>query len=125
MLTNLQVGWAAILVGIAAGMMTGMFFHKDDFLGGYTSWSRRLTRLGHIALVGLGLINICFALSAQALDINDDLHLSSILLIIGVITMPTVCFLSAFRKWFRNLFAIPVLSVLGGVAVFLWRILFR
>ena len=117
---NLLVGWAAILAGITAGMVTGMFFHKEDYLGGYGSWSRRLVRLGHISFLGLGLLNICYALTADSTTIPSDTELSSVLLIVGAVTMPTVCYLSSWREGFRNLFAIPVISILVGVAYFLW-----
>jgi hypothetical protein len=35
--------------------------------------------------------------------------------IVGAATMPTVCFLSAWRKPFRHLFFVPVGAVLIGV----------
>ncbi len=37
--------------------------------------------------------------------------------------MPLVCYLSAYRKPFRNLFFIPALSVTAGVAITLWRVI--
>jgi hypothetical protein len=122
-MTNIYIAWVLIFSGIVAGLITGLFFHEEHFLGGYSGWSRRLTRLGHIAFFGLGLINLSFALTARALAMESELAIASWLLILGGVTMPVVCYLAAFRKYFRHLFAIPALSVLVGVALFLWRML--
>lgn len=122
MAANIYAAWIAILAGIIAGAVSGTFFHDEQFLGGYDSWSRRLTRLGHIAFFGLGLINLCFALTAKVMAIQTGLAVSSVLLIISVIAMPLVCYLAAFRKYFRHLFVIPVLTALAGVALFVWRL---
>ena len=45
---------------------------------------------------------------------------ASTLLIVGAITMPLLCYLSAFRQPFRHLFFIPVLCVVCGIAVVIW-----
>ena len=123
MLLNIIVAWAAFLVGVVAGAISGLKFHSDTFLGGYDSWSRRLVRLAHISFFGLGLLNLVFALTARSLNITTGLTAASIMLVIGAVTMPSVCYLAAFRKPFRHLFFIPVGSVLGGVAIMLWRVL--
>jgi hypothetical protein len=49
--------------------------------------------------------------------------LPSILLIAGAVTMPLVCYLSAWKPLFRNIFFIPAVSVTLAIALFLWRIL--
>ena len=123
MMVNVVAAWIAIFAGIVAGMITGLFFHQEQFLGGYTGWPRRLVRLGHVAFFGLGFINLGFALTTQTLQIRSGIKVPSILLILGLVTMPLVCYLAAFRKPFRHLFVIPVLSVLAGVALFIGRLL--
>jgi hypothetical protein len=45
------------------------------------------------------------------------------LLIVGAVTMPAVCYLSAWKPAFRNLFFIPAMSVTVGIALFVWRII--
>lgn len=123
MLLNIYVAWAAFLVGIISGAILGLKFQSEDFLGGYSSWRRRLIRLAHISFFGIGLINLVFALTARALDITEGLTVPSIMLVAGAITMPLVCYLAAFRPPLRHLFFIPVLSVLSGVAALLWRMI--
>ena len=58
---NLSVGWIMILLGLFAGAVVGMFFHDDQWLGGYGSWRRRMLRLTHISLLGTGALNLAFA----------------------------------------------------------------
>ena len=119
---NLWTGWIAFLAGVIAGAVSGLKFHSEGFLGGYTSWRRRLVRLGHISFFGIGLINIVFALTAQALNVTTNLAVGSVALVIGAVTMPLICYLAAFRDSFRHLFFVPVLSVLCGVVAMVWEV---
>ena len=112
---NLFVGWVGFLAGAVTGALIGLFFHKDSWLGGYDSFSRRLVRLGHIACFGLGFINILFGLTAASLPVSPALHLGSALLVTGMVTMPLNCFLTAWKKPFRHLFFIPAGSTLFGI----------
>jgi hypothetical protein len=120
---NLYAAWIGFLLGCVAGAVTGLFFHDKDWLDGYSSWPRRLVRLGHISLFGIGFLNLCFALTARALGLESGLNAASGLFLLGAVTMPLVCYLSAWRMAFRHLFFIPALSVTSGVALFAWRLL--
>ncbi len=113
---NWYFGWAAILTAFVSGALIGLFFHRDDFLGGYSSFRRRILRLGHIALAALGMINILFGLSYPASEPSLPAQVASVSFIVGGATMPAVCFLSAWRVGFRHLFFIPVSAlVLGAI----------
>lgn len=114
--TNLLAGWVGMLGGVLSGMTMGLFFHQDGWLGGYGSFRRRLLRLGHIAFFGLGFLNLLFAFSVALVPIAATLtRVASTSLILGAITMPLCCFLTAWRAPFRHLFPVPVVSVLVGV----------
>jgi hypothetical protein len=123
MTINIHAAWIGFLLGCLAGAIPGLFFHREDWLGGYASWPRRMARLAHIAFFGLGLLNLSFALTARALGLDSGLKLPSLLLIVGAVTMPLVCYSSIWKKSCRHLFFIPVASVTLGVALFLWRII--
>ena len=123
MFLNIYAGWFGFLAGIITGAISGLRFHDENFFGGYASWSRRLTRLAHISFFGLGLINLAFAVTADKLGYFDGLEIASVSFVVGLVTMPLVCYLSAFRPKFRHLFFIPVLSVFVGVVNVLWRML--
>jgi hypothetical protein len=123
MMINLYAAWAGFILGCLAGAVTGLFFHDADWLGGYGSWPRRLIRLGHISFFGIGLLNLAFALTARTVGLDSGLTAVSALFLLGAVTMPLVCYLSAWRVTFRHLFFIPAVSVTCGVTVFAWRLL--
>ena len=54
MVLHLVIAWVAILVGLLSGTVIGQFFHREEWLGGYHSWRRRMVRLGHVAFLGTG-----------------------------------------------------------------------
>lgn len=120
---NLHAAWIGFLLGALAGAVPGLFFHRSDWLGGYASWQRRMIRLAHIAFFGLGFLNLAFAMTVRALDLDSGLRATSVLLVLGAATMPAVCYLSAWRKAFRHLFFIPVASITLGTGLFAWRVL--
>lgn len=113
---NLMGGWVGMLAGIVSGAVIGLFFHREDWMGGYSSYRRRLTRLGHISFFGLGFLNLFFAMTARDLGMAGSwLAVGSWALMLGAVTMPLCCFLSAWRKPWRHLFPVPVLSVTAGI----------
>jgi len=109
-------------LGCLAGATTGLFFHQENWLHGYNSWERRMTRLAHISFFGLGFINFMYGMTCLYLNLKFTPDYSAYLLICGAITMPIVCYLSAFRKFFRHLFFIPVVSILSGILFFFWQV---
>lgn len=120
---NFYAAWISMLLGAVAGAVTGLFFYKENFLGGYAAWPRRMVRLGHIAFFGIGLINLMFVFSVRYLGIPQTPRVSSILLVIAAVTMPLTCYLSAVKPFFRHLFFIPAVSVIGALVFFVWRII--
>jgi len=122
---NLYAGWIGILLGFVAGAVQGLLFHKEDWLGGYVSWQRRMIRLGHISFFGIAFVNLTFAFTFFHLKPAESCVLPSRLFIVGAAGMPLVCYLSAFRKFFRHLFFIPVLSLLAGTGFFIFGVLMK
>jgi hypothetical protein len=109
-----------MLAGVLFGAIVGLYFHREDWMGGYASHRRRLTRLGHISFFGLGFLNLFFGVTAGPLNLhNGSLRTASISLIIAAITMPICCFLSAWKKPFRHLFPIPVVAATTGILAIL------
>lgn len=112
----LQAAWAGMALGLLSGAGVGLFFHRDDWLGGYSGFRRRLLRLGHISWFGLAFVNLGFVLTLHATGFNGPLaNAAATGILVGQAAMPAVCFLSAWRKPFRHLFFIPVLGVLTGI----------
>jgi hypothetical protein len=116
---NFTAGWWLILAAFASGAAIGLGFHHEEFLGGYGSFRRRLLRLGHIALAALGMLNVLYGLSPVSAGGSTRALLPGILLATGAVAMPLVCFLSAWRKPFRNLFFVPVVLLIAAVGLIL------
>lgn len=113
---NLMAGWWGMLAGVASGTAVGLFFHREDWMGGYASYRRRLTRLGHISFFGLGILNLLFAATVGQMGLRGAyLATASWALVVGAAAMPACCFLSAWRKPFRHLFPVPVFAVTTGI----------
>ena len=122
---HLYFAWIWILVGLVSGAIIGVFFHDEAWLGGYSSWRRRMLRLGHVALFGTGLLNLAFALSVDHVGLERAPRLPAVLFVLGAVTMPLVCFFSAWREGFRVFFVVPVVSLIVATADFIFRGLLR
>lgn len=116
---NATAAWIGFLFGAVSGAIPGLFFHRDTWLGGYTSWPRRLVRLAHISFFGIGFMNLALFLTARDLEIATPR--ASMLMLVGAISMPLVCYLSAWRQCCRHLFYIPVTSILGAIFIFIYK----
>lgn len=115
---NLGITWLWILFGFLGGAAMGMNFNREDWLGGYGSWKRRLYRLGHISFFGLGLINFVFYVTCHlALKETMLTKAASYSFVVGAVTMPVCCIACAHLPKLRNAFAIPVISLLAGAVL--------
>ena len=112
---NLLCAWIGILLGIVSGAALGMFFHQEKWLGGYSSFARRMYRLGHISFFGLGILNVLFYFTTKEIAVRGLLLATgSWSFVIGAATMPVCCVLMAHFPKSHFLFAIPVVSLLVG-----------
>jgi hypothetical protein len=109
-----------MLLGVISGAAIGLFFHRDDWMGGYGSFRRRLVRLGHISFFGLGFLNLMFGFTLNTLSLpTTNVEVASVSLLLGAVTMPLCCFLTAWKTPFRHLFPIPVVSVVAAIVAVL------
>jgi hypothetical protein len=112
---NLILAWLWILLGFISGMALGMFFHGENWLGGYGSFKRRMYRLGHISFFGLGAVNLLFCLTVQNFSLAGQLvSVASWAFIVGAITMPVCCVVMAHFPKAHLIFAVPVVSLIAG-----------
>ena len=114
---NWWIGWSMILAAFVTGALVGLGFHRDDFLGGYTSFRRRIFRLGHIALAELGILNVVFALSPWPTPGEELSWAASACFIIGGLLMPLICFMTGWRERWRKWFPLPVASLILAVVL--------
>jgi hypothetical protein len=78
-----------------------------------------MVRLGHIALAALGLFNIVYGIASLPRHGTWQAAGASWSLMLGGITMPLVCFLSAWRMRFRKLFFLPVTALIAATVFIL------
>ena len=115
---NLIVAWIGILLGFGSGLVLGLFFHQENWLGGYASLKRRLYRLAHVSFFGLGAVNLLFYFTAlQLTRFGPALAIASWAFIAGAVFMPICCLLRAHFPRTQLLFALPVGSLLLGGAL--------
>lgn len=115
---NEVFGWVWVLAGFLSGLALGLGFQRDEWMGGYGSFRRRLIRLGHISFLGLGILNLLFAQTGPRLALGaGTLTLASWAWIAGGIAMPACCALMAWRRGFYLLFGVPVASLVLAAAL--------
>jgi len=114
---NLIAAWLGMLLGFGSGLVLGLFFNREDWMGGYSSLKRRLYRLAHISFFGLGAVNLFFYFTAARLPaITPMIVIASWGFIVGAVSMPICCLLMAHFPRTHLLFSIPVACLLlGGV----------
>jgi hypothetical protein len=121
---NLVSAWIGLLLACISGALMGLKFHEPDWLGGYTSFPRRMIRLGHISFFVLAMVNLMFYLAARSLPPSDSaLVAASWLFVVGAITMPVCCALLLRGAEWRNAFVVPVSSLLVAAGITLWKLI--
>jgi len=114
---NLALAWLWILLGFVSGLVLGLFFRGENWLGGYASFKRRMYRLAHVSFFGLGVVNLMFCLTVQNFGLAGPLvQYASWSFVAGALSMPVCCLLLAHVPKAHLIFAVPVVSlILGGM----------
>ena len=120
---NLILAWLWILLGFVSGLVLGLFFRGENWLGGYATFKRRMYRLGHISFFGLGAVNLLFCLTVQNFSLAGPLvHFASLAHITGAIAMPVCCVVMAHFPKAHLIFAVPIVSLILGSALILTQL---
>ena len=113
---NETFGWISVLAGLVMGLYMGMKFQREDWLGGYNAFPRRMVRLAHVALVALGMLNILYAQSAARQHIGPTLdHVASAAFMAAAVLMPACCLWIATRRRNFEFFAAPIGCLATGL----------
>lgn len=114
---NRPVGWWSLVVGVATGLVMGLWsfdgpMATPSWIGEYADTSRRLIRLGHIAFIGLGILDILLAneLTRSSLDPRRRL-LTSRLMVAGNVGLPIALFVAAIWRPFKYVMGVPAMCV--------------
>jgi hypothetical protein len=123
---NRSVGWWSLAAGVLSGLVLGLWSFDGPlpvpaFLGEYGDTSRRLARLGHIAFIGLGLINLLIdrELTASALGAASR-RLASVAMNAGNVLLPPTLFAAAAWRPAKYAMALPATCVLVALVLVAW-----
>lgn len=114
---NRLVGWTSMALGATTGLIMGMWsfngpMETPAWLGEYADVSRRLARLGHIALFGLGILNVLLARELTRATLSAAAHrAASLAMNFGNIFLPLTLFAAAAYHPAKYLLPVPALSV--------------
>jgi hypothetical protein len=109
---NEVFGWISVLASLVMGLVMGVKFQREDWMGGYAAFPRRMVRLAHVALAALGMLNVLFAQSLPRLHLSPALaRTASFAFMAAAVLMPACCLLLAKRRRHFGLFALPVFSL--------------
>ena len=114
---NRVLGWTSLAAGVGVGLVMGLWsfdgpLQPPAWIGEYTDTSRRLVRLGHIAFLGLGFIDILIEreLARSSLG-RAGRAIASWSMVIGNVLLPIALFGAAAYRPLKYFMAIPATSV--------------
>ena len=114
---NRMVGWSSLATGVGVGLIMGLWsfdgpVQPPAWIGDYTDTSRRLIRLGHIAFIGLGLIDILMEreLARSALG-QAGRAVASWSMVVGNVLLPMALFAAAIYRPLKYGMALPASAV--------------
>lgn len=114
---NRVTGWASLAVGVAVGLVMGLWsfdgpLPTPSWLGEYADTSRRLARLGHIAFIGLGLIDILLERELLRSSLGTVARsVASWAMVAGNVLLPVTLFAAAFYRPAKYAMAGPASAV--------------
>ena len=124
--SNRTVGWASLAVGVATGLVMGLWSFDGPlptpvWLGAYGDTPRRLARLGHIAFIGLGTINILLARELTESSLGDPARrLASGAMNLGNVLLPITLFAAAAWRPAKYAMGLPATAVFVALSLAAW-----
>jgi hypothetical protein len=120
---NRSVGWTSMAVGVGAGLLLGMWSFDGplavpEWLGAYDATSRRLVRLGHIAFIGLGILDVLLARELPQLRLSARWRrIASGAMILGNVLLPPVLVAAGAWRPLKYLMSLPATAVFVALVV--------
>jgi len=115
---NIIFGWIWLCLGFIYGMTLGLWAEGEEWLGGYTSITRRYLRLGHVAFIALPIINILYGKELPLINLGDSIkYIGSYLMIFGAVGVPVSCISAAFIRKARYFLPLPASAILVGTII--------
>jgi hypothetical protein len=105
------------MAGIATGLVMGLWsfdgpLAPPSWVGEYGDTSRRLLRLGHIAFIGLGILDILLANELMRSSLHPRRRLlASRLMVAGNVGLPIALCVAAVWRPFKYVMGVPAMCV--------------
>ncbi len=115
-------------VGVGTGLLMGLWSFDGpmavpDCLGDYGSVARRLARLGHIAFLGLGILDVLLAREIPRLALSAALRrTASRAMIFGNVLLPPALFAAAACRPCKYLLPPPAIAVCVALVLTAWGV---
>lgn len=122
-MTPLDLLRAYALIGLPLGLVVGaglgLVARREDGWGGYASFERRATRLGHVAAVMLPALSGLYSILLSGADVAASaLAAGAVLWIAGGVLLPVALFAAAWRRRLVPVVPIPAMALVAGAAAF-------
>ena len=115
---NRWIGWTCMAAGVGTGLVLGLWSFDGpvsvpEWIGEYGSTARRLIRLGHIAFIGLAILNILLSRELSRLHLSAVAkRTTAILMNIGNVFLPLTLFAAAAIPSLKYVMPVPASCVL-------------
>jgi hypothetical protein len=123
---NRSIAWTSMAVGVATGLVMGLWSFDGPlpvpaWLGDYGDTPRRLARLGHIAFLGLGILNLLLTheLPQSALGATGK-TIAATSMNIGNVGLPLGLFAAAVWASAKYALPIPATAVFVSLTLMAW-----
>ena len=120
---NRVVAWGSLTVGVGVGLIMGMWSFDGPaptpgWLGEYGDTPRRLARLGHIAFIGLGILNLLLIRELPSLPLGFRVkRIACNSMNFGNIFLPLTLFAAALVHPAKYLMSFPAVAVFVALAI--------
>jgi hypothetical protein len=120
---NRIVAWVGFALGVYTGLAMGLWSFDGPvavpaWLGAYTDTSRRLARLGHIALFGLGFLNLHLVKALGTARMTPpSKQWAALAMNFGNVLLPLTLFAAALVPVCKYFLPVPALSVAVAVTL--------
>ena len=120
---NRAIAWSGFAAGAGMGLIMGMWSFDGPvavpaLIGEYGDTARRLLRLGHIALFGLGILNLLLVRNLPTLPLGQRPTRAALACMnFGNVFLPLVLIGAALLPGLKYLMALPALGVFAALCL--------
>jgi hypothetical protein len=120
---NQLIGWLSLTLGVFSGLILGLWsfdgpVQVPNWIGNYEDTSRRLLRMGHISLFGVGILNILLAREFPWAALGKKgTGTAMTCMTFGNVFLPTLLFGAAIYRPIKYLLPFPALSIFVALSL--------